>query len=62
MTRSELPQLMTAKQIESETGLPRSVVRSIMNRCLRVNVGSRRIVVRRSDVLRVLREDPPRGC
>lgn len=57
-----LPELMTAKQIEEETGLSPNIVRSIMGRCLRVNVGSRRVVVKRADVLRVLRDDPPRGA
>lgn len=52
---------MTIEQVIEETGLPRNTVRSLMRRVPRVDTGMRRVLVRRSDVYRVLRDDPPRG-
>lgn len=57
----KLPSLMTIEQVIEETGLPRNTVRSLMRRVPRVDTGMRRVLVRRSDVYRVLRDDPPRG-
>jgi len=55
---------MTREMIQEETGLPdnvlRSVMRSVMRRVPRV-IGIRRVAVKRVDVWRVLRDDPPRG-
>lgn len=53
------PQLVTPKQFQQETGLPPSLVRSIFDRVPRYPQPTRRIVVRRVDLERVLREDPP---
>lgn len=61
MTKHRLPELMTTEQVMEETGLPRNTVRSLMRRVPRVDTGMRRVLVRRSDVYRVLRDDPPRG-
>lgn len=58
MPRS-LPQLMTAEQIQAETGLPPATVRSLMRRLPRVETGMRRVLVRRADVFATLRDDPP---
>jgi hypothetical protein len=59
--RRGLPDLMTSEQVREETGLPAATVRSLLRRVPRVECGMRRVVVRRSDVLRVLRDDPPLG-
>ncbi len=61
MKRS-LPELMTIEQVREETGLPAHTVRSLMRRVPRVDTGMRRILVRRADVERVLRDDPPKGA
>ena len=52
---------MTSEQVQAETGLPAATVRSLLRRVPRVNCGMRRVVVRRADLMRVLREDPPAG-
>jgi hypothetical protein len=53
------PQLVTPKQFQQETGLPASLVRSIFDRVPRYPQPTNRIVVRRVDLERVLRDDPP---
>lgn len=55
------PDLITPAQFQEETGLPASLVRRIFDRVPRYPQPTRRIVVRRVDLERVLREDPPRG-
>lgn len=59
--RIVFPDLITPAQFQQETGLPASLVRSIFDRVPRYPQPTRRIVVRRVDLERVLREDPPRG-
>jgi hypothetical protein len=60
--RRGLPDLMTSEQVREETGLPAATVRSLLRRVPHVSCGMRRVVVRRADVLRVLRDDPPGGA
>ena len=59
---ARLPELMTPAQVMEETGLPETTVRSLLQRVPRVETGLRRILVRRADVYRVLRDDPPRSA
>jgi hypothetical protein len=56
------PQLITPRQFKDETGLPDSLVRAIFRRVPRYPQPTNRIVVRRVDLERVLRDDPPRGA
>jgi hypothetical protein len=57
--RITFPELITPRQFQDATGLPKSLVRCIFQRVPRYPTPTNRIVVRRADLDRVLRDDPP---
>lgn len=55
-----LPALMTARQVQAESGLPAATCRTLMQHCELVRPpGVRRVFVRRDEIMRLVEESRP---
>ena len=59
--RTELPMLMTCRQIQEELDVTRATAEKVMRQLPKTTIpGSRRVYVRRRDVLRLIEESTTR--